>query len=157
MPERKAWFLSKPCFTDNILSMHSSICLFEAPVKFILLLCFSSSHFAQHWIVFRISFTSLPRFVLTPSLWSRSGRYYNPFWSLWKPQTFMCCLTNVTVIGTSGKYRDQRSWYSEAQIFSSPLAINLKIALADIYWAPCLLVLGIHWWIRLTNLERGGD
>lgn len=119
----------------------------EASVKFLLLLLLIIP-------LCRIFFTSLPCFVLTPSLWTRSGRYYDPLWPLRQPQTFMWCL-QVPQSEMGGKYWDQRGCYPKAQILPSPLAINLKITLAHIYWAPFLLVLGMHWWTRLTQQTRG--
>lgn len=93
MPKQKASFLSKACFTDSILCVYPSICLLEASLKFLLFfflllliipLCTALNHFQNF-------FTPLPHFVLTPSRWSRSGRYYDPFLPLWQPQTLMWC------------------------------------------------------------------
>lgn len=94
MPGQKAPFLSKACFTDSILCVYLSICLLEASLQFLLFhlllllviipLCTALNHFQNF-------FTPLPRFVLTPSRWSRSGRYYDPFLPLWQPQTLTWC------------------------------------------------------------------
>lgn len=88
MPGQKASFLSKASFTDSILCVYPSICLLEASPKFLLLLLLIPLCTALNCFQ---NFFTVPHFVLTPSRWSRTGRYYDPFLPLWQPQTLMWC------------------------------------------------------------------
>lgn len=88
MPGQKASFLSKASFTDSILCVYPSICLLEASPKFLLLLLLIPLCTALNCFQ---NFFTVPHFDLTPSRWSRSGRYYDPFLPLWQPQTLMWC------------------------------------------------------------------